>query len=61
MSNDTGSGFVNDSFSLELPSILQKDIIFLSLQPANSILRDPGRVHMGGRQPGRRTVCNQDP
>lgn len=34
---------MNDSFLLELPSIVRKDIIFLSLQRANSILKDPGR------------------
>lgn len=34
---------MNDSFLLELPSILRKDIIFLSSQLANSLLKDPGR------------------
>lgn len=39
---------MNDSFLLELPCILRKDIIFLSLQLANNILEDSGRGTDGG-------------
>lgn len=45
--------FVNDGFLLELPTILPKDIIFLSLWLANMILKD-GRwgKHVGGAKAG---------
>lgn len=55
---------MNDSFLLELPSILQEDIIFLSLQVANNILRDVGE--QSGRAVGScqllggGTVCQQE-
>ena len=45
---------MNDSFLLELPCILRKDIIFLSLQLANNILKDSGRGTNGG---GERRLC----
>lgn len=61
MSCDRGSGFVNDSFLLELPSILRRPIT-LSLQLANSILRELGdRVYVGGRQNRRRRACKEEP
>lgn len=38
---------MNDSFLLELPSVLQKDSTFLSLLLANNILRDQGGAYVG--------------